>query len=170
MSLTDAVASPSAHRKFGVTSNRSKVTNGKDLLPGDVDGRSSLARRFRDITNQVLADQGGAERCSEARLQLIRRFAAAAVFAEQLESEYVLGQEIDIERHSVLCSTLVRLGQRIGLSRIPKTVPTLADYLDAVRDARQDVAGAFSEASGSQTPANGKVSPASPARSPEGMP
>jgi hypothetical protein len=62
---------------------RSRITNGKDLLPG-VDGRSLVARRYRDISSAILTDQGGADACSESRLQLIRRFAAAAVIAEQL--------------------------------------------------------------------------------------
>jgi hypothetical protein len=36
---------------------RSRITNGRSLLP-DVDGRSLLARRFRDIQNAIVADQG----------------------------------------------------------------------------------------------------------------
>ena len=49
---------------------RSKVTNGAELLP-EVDGRSVIARRYRDITRAILADQGGEDRCSESRKQLI---------------------------------------------------------------------------------------------------
>ena len=64
---------------------RSRMTNGTALLP-DIDGRSAIARRFKDITSGILADQGGADQCSESRLQSVRRFAAAAVLAEQLES------------------------------------------------------------------------------------
>jgi hypothetical protein len=55
------------------------------LLP-DVDGRSAIARRYRDIVSAILVDQGGADQCSEARKQLIRRFAAASVLAEQMEA------------------------------------------------------------------------------------
>ena len=57
---------------------RSRLTNKKDLLPG-VDGRTVVYRRFRDIASQVALDQGGIDQLSEARLQLVRRFAAAAV-------------------------------------------------------------------------------------------
>src|SRR5438270_13763209 len=64
---------------------RSRMTNGTALLP-DVDGRSAIARRFKDITSGILADQGGAALCSETRKQLIRRFAAAAVIAGQPEA------------------------------------------------------------------------------------
>jgi hypothetical protein len=65
-------------------------------------------------------------------LQLVRRFAAAAVLAEQMESRLANGEQIDIAEHAVLCSTLVRIAQRIGINRVPKTiVPSLDDYLEA---------------------------------------
>ena len=40
-------------------SARSRVSNGADILP-DVDGRSAVARRYRDIAAQIIADMGGA--------------------------------------------------------------------------------------------------------------
>jgi hypothetical protein len=107
---------------------KSRVSNGADLLP-DIDGRSALARRFKDIASQILVDQGGADRCSESRTQLVRRFAAAACLAEQMESRLINGEQIDIQEHALLCSTLARLSSRIGLGRTPKIVPSLADYL-----------------------------------------
>jgi hypothetical protein len=100
---------------------RSRISNGRDLLP-DIDGRSIIARRYRDIANAILVDQGGADQCSESRKQLIRRFAAAAVLAEQLESRLVSGETIDITEHATLSSTLVRLAQRIGINRIPHDI------------------------------------------------
>jgi antitoxin (DNA-binding transcriptional repressor) of toxin-antitoxin stability system len=45
---------------------------------------------------------------------LIRRFAAAAVLAEQLEARIARGEEITLTDHALLCSSLVRLAQRIG--------------------------------------------------------
>lgn len=108
---------------------KSRVTNGSDLLPG-IDGRSIVARRYRDIAGAILVDQGGIDQCSESRKQLIRRFAAAAVLAEQMEAKLARGEEIDISEHALLCSTLIRVGQRIGIDRVPKDVsPSLADYL-----------------------------------------
>jgi hypothetical protein len=107
---------------------RSRMTNGTALLP-DIDGRSAIARRFKDITSAILADQGGADQCSQSRLQLVRRFAAAAVLAEQLESRLANGEQIDIQEHALLCSTLARLASRIGIERRARDVTTLADYL-----------------------------------------
>ena len=108
---------------------RSRISNGRELLP-NVDGRSMVARRYRDIAAQIVADQGGAERMSEARMQLVRRFAAASVLAEQLEARLVNGEQIDIAEHAQLSSTLTRLVQRIGVNRVARDIsPTLSDIL-----------------------------------------
>ncbi len=107
----------------------SRVTNGKETLPG-VDGRSTVARRYHDICAAIATDQGGADRMSEARLQLVRRFAAAAVLAEQMEARLARGEEIDVGQHAHLSSTLCRLAQRIGLKRVARDVtPTLHEYM-----------------------------------------
>jgi hypothetical protein len=111
---------------------RARVSNGRDVLP-NVDGRSLIARRYRDVSNAIIVDQGGIDQCSESRLQLIRRFAAAAVLAEQLESKLANGEQIDIAQHAALSSTLVRLAAKIGIDRIPRDV-TLLDPLDYARD------------------------------------
>jgi hypothetical protein len=109
---------------------RSRVTNGNDLLPG-IDGRSPTARRYRDIVAAVASDMGGADRLSEASLQLVRRFAAAACLAEAMEARLVSGEPINIAEHSLLASTLVRIAQRIGINRVPKNItPALSDYLE----------------------------------------
>ena len=95
---------------------RSSVSNGRDILP-DIDGRSLVARRYRDISFAMLADQGGDDQCSESRKQLIRRFAAAAVLAEQMEAQLARGESINISEHALLCSTMVRVAQRKTASR-----------------------------------------------------
>jgi hypothetical protein len=133
----DATANyPGVHRRLGRAkdSNRSRITNGSAVLPF-VDGRSALARRYRDIAAAVLVDQGGDEVCSESRKQLIRRFAAAACMAEQLEARLVDGERIDIAEHALLCSTMVRVARQIGVARIARDItPTLATYLAEPRE------------------------------------
>jgi hypothetical protein len=126
-----ASGKPAGSRQPGVRKPafRSRVSNGRDVLPG-VDGRSLIARRYHDICSAIAVDQGGVELLSEARLQLVRRFAAAAVLAEQMEARLANGETIDIAQHALLASTLVRVGQRIGIDRIPRDVsPSLADVL-----------------------------------------
>jgi hypothetical protein len=127
-SPTVAAPKPRGARKVYA---RSRVSNGNKLLAG-VDGRTLVARRFRDLVLQIVNDQGGADQLAEARLQLIRRFSAAAVIAESMESRLANGEAIDIAEHALLCSTLVRIAQRIGINRLPKDMtPDLRDYLES---------------------------------------
>jgi hypothetical protein len=114
--------------------NRSRVTNNAGLLAG-VDGRSAAARRYHDLIVAVVNDQGGADRCAEVRLQLIRRFSATSVLAEQLEAAMARGETIDVQQHALLCSSAVRLAQRLGLGRRLKEItPTLAQYLEKAEE------------------------------------
>jgi hypothetical protein len=119
---------------------QSRVTTGSAVLPG-VDNRSEVARRYRDILSAIVSDMGGADRLSEVRLQLCRRFSAAAVMAEQLEAKLARGETIDIGQHAQLVSSMVRVSNRIGLNRRAREiVPTLEHYLEtrADRDAEND--------------------------------
>jgi hypothetical protein len=104
-----ASVKPTASRvpTAGKAQARSRLSNGRDVLP-DVDGRSVVARRYRDIIGAVVSDQGGAGHLSEARLQLIRRFSAASVLAEQMEARLARGEQINIQEYSLLVSTIVR--------------------------------------------------------------
>jgi hypothetical protein len=128
----------SAIKERAKTHARSRVSNGKDILP-DVDGRSMVARRYRDISNSIFTDQGGIERCSEARQQLIRRFAASSVIAEQMEAELANGKPINIAEHSLLSSTLTRLATRIGIDRRSRdiTPPSVESYLAHIAEQKQ---------------------------------
>lgn len=109
---------------------RSRITNGQTILP-NIDGRSVVARRYRDLCAALVTDSGGIEACSESRLQLIRRFAALAVQAEALEARLANGEQIDLSEHALISSTLVRLVSRLGIARRAKTVPSLTEYLAA---------------------------------------
>ena len=61
-----------------------------------------------------------------------KRFSAACVLAEDLEGRLARGEEIDVERHALLCSTMTRLSRKIGVDRRTRNVtPALRDYLDA---------------------------------------
>jgi hypothetical protein len=116
--------------------NRSRVSNGVDILP-HCDGRSLVARRYRDIASMVASEQNP-DQLSEARKQLIRRFAAASVLAEQMEARLANGEQINVTEHALLCSTLVRLTQRIGLNRAQRNLtPSLEEYLAAKRRERE---------------------------------
>jgi hypothetical protein len=64
---------------------RSKVTNGRALFDGDVDGRSAWARRLRDLIRLYVADLGGEDNVSAAEHSLARRAATLTLELELLE-------------------------------------------------------------------------------------
>jgi hypothetical protein len=135
MSVTTEVAEPAldppVDRSGGAPPTlRSRVTNHKDLLPG-VKGTSSTARRFRDLVNAFIADMGGADQCSEIKLNLLRRLASVVVQSELIEARMINGEQVDIGTLCTLASTTVRLSQRLGIERVPRDVsPSLVDYLE----------------------------------------
>jgi hypothetical protein len=114
---------------------RSKLTNHRDLLPKIADGRAGAARRFRDLVRALIADMGGITNCSEVRLGLIRRLAAATVLSEEMEARAVNGEHVDINQFCTLASTTVRLAQRLGINRRAREInPTLSQYLHEQED------------------------------------
>jgi hypothetical protein len=122
---------------------RSKIANGQGFLP-DIDGRSSTARRYRDIASAIVQDLGGMSECSATTIEIVRRFAAIAVLCEQLESKLVNGEPVNSAEVCLLASTLTRLSNKIGLRRIPKAVAslTLQDYFAAAEHPGDDEAEA----------------------------
>jgi hypothetical protein len=127
-----------ARRRAALERKRAERLEGKRLLPG-VDTRSLPFLRYVQIVHQIASDQGGGEGLSAARQQLIRRFAATSVLAEQLEIRIAKGELVDIQELATLSSTLVRLASRIGIDRIAKPVTDLDSFLSARAKAkRQD--------------------------------
>jgi hypothetical protein len=114
---------------------RSRVSNHKDLLP-NLDGRSSSARRFRDLVAAFVSDSAGIEHVSEVRLNLIRRLAATIVAAETMEAKLIDGENVDITTLCQLASTTVRISSRLGLERRSRDV-TPPDPLEYAREAAE---------------------------------
>jgi hypothetical protein len=109
---------------------RSRITNGRSILDG-IDWRTGIARRYTDLVAAVCADQGGADRMSEAKLQLARRFAALSVQAEQMETQLANGAVIDIAEYSQLTSTLVRVISRLGIERMARDMTLIDGTVEA---------------------------------------
>jgi hypothetical protein len=90
------------------------------------------ALRHREITQALIAEQGGLAKCTEARRQLIRRFAAAAVWTEQIEAMAARGHRVDVKAYALLASTMVRIAQCLGIDSQAETpTPSLREYLAA---------------------------------------
>jgi hypothetical protein len=113
--VSRTVTAPRKHKA------RSRITNGGRILDG-IDWRTGIARRYTDLVAAVCVDQGGADRMSEAKLQLARRFAALAVQAEHMESRLANGEAIDVQEYATLTSTMVRVIARLGIERRPREI------------------------------------------------
>jgi hypothetical protein len=124
-----------------LANTRSRLTNHRDLTPG-LDGRSPEARRFRDLVRAFVRDMGGVERCSEVKLGLARRLAAASVLVETMETKVVTGEPIDVSEFCNLASTTVRLSSRLGVERVPRDVtpPSPSEYIAHIQKQKQEAA------------------------------
>jgi hypothetical protein len=116
---------------------KSNVSNGTRLflrVPGD--NRTSEARRFRDIFDQLCVDAGGWETLSEGQIQLARRCALISIKCETLEAESMVNDgRIDLELYGKLTDRLGRCLQRLGIKRTPRDVtPTLAEYIEHINE------------------------------------
>ena len=113
---------------------------GQRLLP-NVDQRSAQYQRYKVIIEQMVVDAGGGGGLTEARKQLIRRFAAGSVLAEQLEVRIAKGELVSVQDYSSLSSTLVRLATRVGLNRTSKNVtPSIASYIEHINERDKEAA------------------------------
>ena len=100
---------------------------GAIVLAG-VDGRSMMARRFREITSTIESDLGGD--LTEAQRHLVARAATLACWCEERESELAQGQDFDALQYSTVSKALRRLLSDLGLQRVARDVtPDLASYI-----------------------------------------
>jgi hypothetical protein len=114
---------------------RSRVGNFTALLPGLNDARTIQAKRYKDVFRALVADAAGIDRLSEAKICLLRRYAALECVAEGIEAAILNGQEVDLASYATLASTMCRLASRVGLSRKQKDVtPTLEAYLAEIEE------------------------------------
>ena len=107
---------------------RSAVTNDPLMLRG-VDGRSMVARRYRDVAIALADDLGGQDKLSEPTKILVRQVAALTVQVESLQSKIVSGDDVDLEQLTRLSNVLGRTLQRLGIrKRADRKFSPLADH------------------------------------------
>lgn len=95
-----------------------------------VDGRSGMARRFREIFTGIEADLGGD--LTEAQRTILARAATLAVWCEEREAELGRGQDFDAQAYATIANALRRILSDLGLHRAPKDVtPDLQSYINA---------------------------------------
>jgi hypothetical protein len=100
---------------------------GAVMLAG-VDGRSLMARRFREIVTSIESDLGGD--MTEAQRHLIARAATLAIWAEAREADLAEGKEFDAGAYATIANAQRRLLSDLGLERRMRDItPSLADYI-----------------------------------------
>jgi hypothetical protein len=115
------------HKSHG----RSRISNGSAVLPG-VDGRSTWARRLRDLMALHLSDLGGDDAVSEAERSIVRRAATLTVELERIELGFALAGEArpeQVDLYQRVANSLRRLLESVGLERRAKPIPTLQEHL-----------------------------------------
>ncbi len=108
--------------------SRSRVGNGSQLFIEDIDQRSAIYRRFKEVTAQLTQDIGGDP--SEAQLQIIRRAASLSVWCEAQECELAKGAPFPLAEFTTASNSLRRLLADLGIERRQRDVtPSLEQYL-----------------------------------------
>jgi hypothetical protein len=107
---------------------RSRLTNGRDLLPG-IDQRSTWVRLLRDVISAMYAHLGGEDLASEPQRMLVRR--VACFEAELCHLEFAFAQAraegrapeaADLDLYSRMTSAQRRLLEACGLDRRPRDI------------------------------------------------
>src|SRR5438876_6459913 len=93
---------------------RTAIANGSAILEG-VDGRSHVARRYREIGALLASDMGGHDQLTEAQRQLVRSAAGLVVLRERLDVRAVNGETVDTGEYCAVSNTLRRVLTTIGL-------------------------------------------------------
>lgn len=118
---------------------RTRVANGKALFIDNIDERSVIARRFRELLAQIGTDLGGD--LTEAQTQIARRACALAVWCESCEAQLAAGAELDIAAFTTAANSLRRLLADLGLERRARDItPSLAEYLRSRHGVESDEA------------------------------
>jgi hypothetical protein len=140
----ETVANPLPSHSQPKPRGRSAVSNGSRMhvfRPGD----TRWARRFRDIYNLLLAENGG-DNAQEDQRQLCRRAANISVQCEMMEIEQAKGNPIDDELYGRLSDRQGRMFQRLALLRTrrqqqARDVTSLGVLLqqDHIQQQQQDV-------------------------------
>ena len=97
---------------------------------------TDAARYFNRMVREIETDLGGRRQSSRIEGELIGAFCGGATVLRYLNRQVVLGEigEVNLSDFATVSSTLLRIGSRLGLRRVPKDVTLLPDYLASLKD------------------------------------
>jgi hypothetical protein len=109
---------------------RSALSNGKRMHQKGTDGRSTVARRFKDLVISLAAPLGGERALNESDRALVRTAATLTLRSEQLQAAAVSGAPIDSEELTRLANSvrgvLATLRRRAKPEPVGLTAPIVA--------------------------------------------
>jgi hypothetical protein len=115
---------------------RTGISNASRVLDG-IDGRSHVARRFREVSTALGSDLGGTEHLTEAQLQLCRSAAGLVVLRESLDVQAANegAEAVNVPTYALICNSLRRVLTTIGLERVPRNVDHIEQaFLEAYNE------------------------------------
>jgi hypothetical protein len=103
------------------------------LTLADLDKRTTAAKRAATLIKKITGDLGGQDQLATGEQQIIQRAAFLGVLAEDVESRWLLGEDIDATVLATIANAQRRLLESVGLKRVPRNVtPSVAEYIDSV--------------------------------------
>jgi hypothetical protein len=97
----------------------------KVLTRNDLDNRTAAAKAFDRLYADVSSDLGNDLTAVER--SLVEGFVGATIVLQALNTKLALGEEIDLGEHAAVCSSMVRIAAKIGLSRRSRIVSGLIE-------------------------------------------
>lgn len=99
----------------------SSPTGQKNFLPG-VDNRTWRAKAMKTYYDDLVNDLGGPDYITTGQDQLARRVAGMAVIAQEMEADFVTGQNVhyDFDQYMTLNKTISQLLSKLGIKREAK--------------------------------------------------
>ena len=125
----DSAQKPSRWRRKSPKLRPSRATKQQVLTRENLDHRTRALKAFDAIARSIATDLGGEDRLSTVQRHLVEAFAGVAINVSHLNAQILIGEKVDICAHSQAVSTMVRVASRIGLGRVAKELPSLAEYL-----------------------------------------
>lgn len=124
-----------------LSKGRSKITNQPARLAG-IDGRSSDARRRRDLILTYTDALGGADKVSAATVNDIVRAVDLVIIAEQARAKALRGADVDLGDLTRLEGAADRAVRRLAIKPGAAPAMTLAEHLRLRYGATTDLAEA----------------------------
>jgi hypothetical protein len=117
--------SPSEPPKRRKRRDKRRRTKPQLLTRADLDNRTCAAKAFDKLYADISSDLGGDLTAVER--SLVEGFVGSTVVLQALNTKLALGQEINLGEYGVVCSSMVRIAAKIGLSRRARIVSGLIE-------------------------------------------